>query len=145
MLTNEPGSILNGVEMIECMILGDSIARGTSDIRTECVAYAKSGINSSDWNRQYSHRDLTAKSVIISLGSNDWHSINTMHNLKELRQQVQADRVFWILPAIKPDRQAMIRKIAEVFGDTVIEIPKLSKDGVHPTYQGYKKIAEMTK
>lgn len=131
--------------MIDCMILGDSIAVGTHQQRPECVAYAQGGINSADWNRVYLSGNINARSVIISLGSNDWRSINTMGNLKALREQVRAERVFWILPAIKPDRQDMIRKIAEVYGDTVLPIPELSRDGVHPTGRGYRQLAAATK
>jgi len=131
--------------MIDCMILGDSIAVGTHHHRPECVALANGGINTADWNRIYLSGSLQARAVIISLGSNDWRSINTMGNLKALRAQVKAERVFWILPAIKPDRQEMIRKIAEVYGDTVLPIPELSKDGVHPTGRGYRQLANSTK
>ena len=38
--------------MIECLIVGDSIAVGVSQVRHECMSIAKSGINSSDWNKQ---------------------------------------------------------------------------------------------
>ena len=131
--------------MIDCLIVGDSIAVGTHQQRPECVAHAHGGINSSDWNRIYLSGNINARAVIISLGSNDWRSINTMGNLKALREQVKAERVFWILPAIKPDRQEMIRKIAEVYGDTVLPIPEVSKDGVHPTLRGYQALARSTK
>ena len=131
--------------MIECLIIGDSIAVGTQHHRPQCERRAQGGINSTDWNRQYLNGPQQARTVIISLGSNDWRSINTMHNLKILRENVEADRVFWILPAIKPERQAMIRKIAEVYGDTVLTIPEVSTDGVHPTGRGYRRLADMTK
>ena len=131
--------------MIDCLIVGDSIAVGTHQQRPECVAHAHGGINSSDWNRIYLSGNINARAVIISLGSNDWRSINTMGNLKALREQVKAERVFWILPAIKPDRQEMIRKIAEVYGDMVLPIPELSRDGVHPTPRGYRELARATK
>jgi hypothetical protein len=131
--------------MIECLIIGDSIAVGTQHHRPQCERRAQGGINSADWNRRYLNGPQQARTVIISLGSNDWRSINTMHNLKILRENVEADRVFWILPAIKPERQAMIRKIAEVYGDTVLPIPEVSTDGVHPTGRGYRRLADMTK
>jgi len=131
--------------MLECLVMGDSIAVGTHHFLPQCEVRAQSGINSADWNRHYLNGAVQARSVIISLGSNDWRSINTMHNLKTLRENVKADRVYWILPAIKPDRQAMIRKIAEVYGDVVLPIPQLSRDGVHPTYEGYRRLAAATK
>jgi lysophospholipase L1-like esterase len=63
--------------MLECLILGDSLAVGVGQARTECVTRAKSGINSYDYvNRYLLHTkgDAQAKSVIISLGSNDTKS-----------------------------------------------------------------------
>ena len=131
--------------MLECLILGDSIAVGTQQFRPECVAYAKGGWNSWQWNRDYLKNDLSAKTVIISLGSNDHEGIRTIWELQRLREKVKADRVFWILPAIKPDVQQMVKIIAKDYRDVVLEIPILQKDGVHPSWSGYKKIAERTK
>lgn len=131
--------------MIECMILGDSIAKGISDIRKECVAYVQSGINSRDWNKNYYNKDLSAKTVIISLGSNDHSNIRTIWELQELRNRVKADRVFWILPAIKPDIQNMVKLVAEQYKDTVLPITRLQTDNVHPSWAGYKKLTEETK
>ncbi len=39
--------------MIECLILGDSIAVGTAQARPECVSYATSGINTTQFNKKY--------------------------------------------------------------------------------------------
>jgi lysophospholipase L1-like esterase len=39
----------------------------------------------------------------------------------------------------------MIEIIAMNFGDTVLPIPNLSKDGVHPTTSGYKELAKSIK
>ena len=131
--------------MIDCLILGDSIAKGISDIRRECVAYVKSGINSRDWNDRYVESIKPARSTIISLGSNDYKNLNTEVELVALRTFVNSDRVFWIVPAIKPEKQELVRKIARHFGDTFITIPELSKDGVHPTYRGYQQLGTLTK
>ena len=131
--------------MIECLILGDSIAHGISTVRKECVAYVKSGINSRNWNNRYIVKDLTADTVIISLGTNDPETINTFKELLSLRQLVSAKKVIWIMPPIKPVVQDIVRIISKNFNDTILEIPELSKDKVHPTYNGYKKLAEKTK
>lgn len=131
--------------MLECLILGDSIAVGTQQFRPECVAYARSGWNSRQWNRDYLHHDLKAKTVIISLGSNDHHNVRTIWELEQLRSKVEAEQVFWILPAIKPDIQSMVKLIAKDHKDTVLIIPNLQKDGVHPSWSGYKKLAEQTR
>jgi len=130
--------------MLECLILGDSIAKGVSDIRKECVAYVQSGINSHNWNNKFLLKNLSANTVLISLGTNDTN-IRTFQELLALRQSVDAKNVFWIMPPIKPDVQDIVRIIAKNFKDTILEIPELSKDKVHPTYNGYKQLANATK
>jgi lysophospholipase L1-like esterase len=131
--------------MIDCLIVGDSIAVGTHQYRPECVAYAKGGINSSQWNKQNSNKNLTAKTVIISLGSNDHVGVRTMWELQQLRARTDAERVFWILPAIKPDVQEMVRIIAQDHGDVILPILNLQADKIHPSWAGYKKLAEQTR
>lgn len=131
--------------MLECLVLGDSIATGIHKYRQECTMYAEVGINSADWYKKYAYKDYVAENVIISLGSNDYRSINTTAALMRIREGVKAKKVYWILPAIKPDRQEMIKKIAEIYNDVIIEIPHLSKDGIHPTGKGYQALANLTK
>ena len=109
------------------------------------MAYAKSGWNSWQWNRDYLKNDLSAKTVIISLGSNDHPKVRTLWELQRLREKILAERVFWILPAIKPEIQDMVKLIAKDYKDTILTIPNLQKDGVHPSWKGYKELAEKTK
>jgi len=139
-----------GKIMLECLILGDSLAVGVGQIRTECVTRAKSGINSYDYvNRHLLHTkgDTLAKNVIISLGSNDTEKINTFEELDTLRQLVTADRVYWILPNIKETKRKAVLAVARKYNDHVIDARGVdrSPDAVHPTYKGYKMIAEETK
>ena len=132
--------------MIDCLIVGDSIGVGTAQVRTECVAYVKGGINSKQWlDKNIQNTPLQAKTVIISLGSNDHKYIKTESELDNIRQLTKADRVYWILPAIKPDIQAIVKKVAAQYGDTVLPITRLQPDGIHPSWAGYKKLAEETK
>jgi lysophospholipase L1-like esterase len=132
--------------MLECLILGDSIAVGTHQARPECVAHAKGGWNTWQWNRDYLKNDLAAKTVIISLGSNDHKGVRTKAELQRIREKVGvAAQVFWILPAINPAVQAIVKSMAEEYGDTVLPITRLQKDGVHPSWAGYKQLAEKTK
>lgn len=132
--------------MIDCLVIGDSIAVGTHQFRTECVAYAKGGWNTWQWNRDYLKNNLTAKTVVISLGSNDHKGVRTKAELQRIREKVgNTARVFWILPAIKPEIQEIVKAMAQEYGDTVLPIAKLSKDGVHPTSSGYKELAEKTR
>jgi len=132
--------------MLECLIVGDSIAVGTATARPECVAYAKGGINSYQWlNKNIDKTPLIAKTVIISLGSNDHKYVKTESELQAIRELTKADRVYWILPAIKPDIQEIVRKVAAKNGDTVLPITRLQKDGVHPSWAGYKELGEKTR
>ncbi len=131
--------------MLECLILGDSIAVGTHQQRKECVAYVKSGWNTWQWNRDYLKNDLSAKTVIISLGSNDHAGVKTISELRKMRNKVNANRVFWIVPAIKPNIQEDVLQVAKENNDVVLPITRLQKDGIHPSWAGYKELAEKTK
>jgi hypothetical protein len=133
--------------MFECLILGDSIAKGVSDIRKECKAYVKSGINSSDYNHNYIPTGASAQTAIISLGSNDMANIDTEDQIRQLRNRVQADRVYWILPNIKERVRKMVWTIARERNDSILDARNYdrSPDTIHPTYTGYKDIAKDTK
>ena len=132
--------------MLECLIVGDSIAVGTAQARTECVSYSQSGINSRQWlNKNIGNTPLQARTVIISLGSNDHKYVKTESELRVIRTLTKADKVYWILPAIKPDIQEVVKQIAAEHGDTVLPITRIQKDGVHPSWAGYKELAEKTK
>ena len=131
--------------MLECLILGDSIAVGVHKARPECVAYVKSGINSRDFVNRYIGKDLVADTVVISLGSNDHQGIKTRNELLDLRSQIVGKKVYWIMPAIKPEIQEIVEEVANKHGDWIIRIPHLSKDRVHPTRKGYERIGEIVK
>ena len=141
--------IFGGI-MLECLILGDSLAVGVGQIRQECTTRAKSGINSYDYvNRHLWHTNGNnqAKTIIISLGSNDTQNINTFEELNTLRQLVKADRVYWILPAIKEEKRKAVWAVANKHHDYVIETRNhdLSPDRIHPTGKGYRTISNQTK
>jgi lysophospholipase L1-like esterase len=132
--------------MLDCLIVGDSIAVGTHQFKPECAVYAKGGINSKQWvDKNIQNMPLQAKTVIISLGSNDHKYIKTESELQTVRQLTKADRVYWILPAIKPDIQEIVKKVAAQYGDTVLPITQLQPDKIHPSWAGYKEIAKETK
>lgn len=134
--------------MIDCLVVGDSIAVGVSQVRPECEAIVKSGINSKTWNDRHLHKLKPARTLIISLGANDL-GINTEGHVRTLRTNAQADRVFWLLPSakLKPRQVEAVRQVAAEFGDTVIPRPEsnISRDGVHPTYKGYKILGDQTR
>ena len=130
--------------MIECMIVGDSIGVGVSHIRKECVSTAVGGINSWQANQYNSNKKVVAKTVIISLGSNDHKGVKTEAELRKLRANTTADRVYWILPAIKPDIQGIVRTVAADWKDIVLPISETT-DKVHPTMKSYREIGANAK
>jgi lysophospholipase L1-like esterase len=137
--------------MIDCLIIGDSIAVGTHMARPECVAYAKGGWNSWQWNKDYLAKASArpARTVIISLGANDHKGVKTEQELRKMRSAIKGERVFWISPGAerKPIPQDAIERIAKEYGDIVLDRPMqhMSSDGVHPTGKGYRQLAEKTK
>lgn len=135
--------------MLECLVIGDSIAVGISHFRKECVTYARTGWTSSQWNKQYLqafNAQLPVKSLIISLGTNDCKNNNTVAELNKIRENVPpGTRVFWVLPPkAKLVQREMVRGVAEIWGDTWLSVPDtaLARDKIHPTNAGYRSIAE---
>jgi lysophospholipase L1-like esterase len=139
--------------MIECLLLGDSIAVGLYHHVAPCESLSKGGWNTYQWNRDYLKHDLSAETVIISLGSNDHKYIKTQEELEKLRDKIQAKRVFWVLPKGNLpagglpiiEVQRIINVIAALHGDTVIPITRAQPDGIHPSWAGYKQIAKAVK
>ena len=131
--------------MIDCLIIGDSIAVGTHQFRQECVSYSKGGWNTWQWNRGFGDKDLTANTVIISLGTNDHKGVKTRQELEKTRAKIKASKVYWIMPAIKPEIQQIVREIAEQNGDMILPISNLQPDKIHPSWTGYKDIAQKTR
>ena len=131
--------------MLDCIIAGDSIAVGTANFKMECESYSVGGINSHDWNKRFINKSLISEAVIISLGSNDLKHLNTEKELVNLRKRVVAKRVYWVLPANKPHKREVVKRIAQTHGDIVLPIKHVSNDRVHPTPQGYKDLANSIK
>jgi lysophospholipase L1-like esterase len=133
------------------MIIGDSIAVGTAMYRPDCVSYSRGGWNSWQWNRDYLSiaKSKPSKTIIISLGANDHAGIKTEQELRKMRSEIKADRVFWISPGKerKPIPQEAIEKIAKEYGDTILSRPKdhMSSDGIHPTGKGYKILGDQAR
>lgn len=134
--------------MIDCLIIGDSIAIGVAQHRPECIAHATSGITSAGWLRKYKHIDLTANTIIISLGSNTVRG-GSYDSLFELRSKISANTVIWIAPSetLRWVEYYNVHMAAGANNDTVI-IPNpkhYSPDGIHPTGTGYKILSKQTK
>ena len=130
--------------MIDCMIVGDSIGVGISHVRKDCTSTAVGGINSWQANQFRENKKITARTVIISLGSNDHNGVKTEAELRKLRENTIADKVYWILPAIKPEIQDIVRTIAADWKDIVLPIKETS-DKVHPTRNSYIELGNSIK
>jgi lysophospholipase L1-like esterase len=130
--------------MLECLIIGDSIAVGIAQHRPECVSYAQVGITSAAWNNKFLAKNLESNITTISLGTNDPSTLKTFEELFALRQTLSG-KVQWILPANGTDRQAAVVQVAKKFGDTTFLISELARDKIHPTARAYRQLAEETK
>lgn len=126
--------------MIDCAILGDSIAVGISYLRPECYRMAVVGISSTTYIRRFS-QSVNSNKVLISLGSNDGNAIATRTALETLRERVHG-QVTWLLSANNQMAHDIARAVAAKFGDMVLEVkPVVSRDGVHPTPAGYRELS----
>jgi lysophospholipase L1-like esterase len=142
--------IFTGKDMIDCLILGDSIAVGVAMFKKECISLSKGGINSQQYNKKYAGVELYSEAVLISLGSNDHKWVKTKQELLKLRHNVNAKRVYWVLPEGNlpaggkdiEDVRKNVLEVSDEYGDIVLPIMSLSKDGIHPTVKGYKNLAE---
>ena len=138
--------------MLDCIILGDSIAWGIAMQRPECLAIAEKGVTSEMFKYEtINNPEFTKKhwkTMVISLGTNDKHYDVTEIYLRILRERVKGDRVWWILPQPRfAKARNAVRLVADTYGVQVLEVPEkiLDKDKIHPTIAGYKQLAEQTK
>jgi lysophospholipase L1-like esterase len=130
--------------MFECIIAGDSIGVGIANVKKECVAYVQGGINSYQWlNKNIKNTPMIADHVIISLGSNDHKYVKTEEELRTIRKLTSAQRVYWIMPSDKfPAAQSAVWHVANENNDIILGTKRMQTDGVHPSWAGYKELAE---
>ena len=129
--------------MIECLILGDSLAVGIGQARPGCETVARSGITSGSYLRTlFPSAPRIARHVVISLGVNDDPGMATPENLRTLRRGLQAMEVVWLLPGLKPGVRATIRAVAADHGDRLLDsMPFAGPDRLHPGTDGYRMLA----
>ena len=132
--------------MLECLIIGDSIAVGTKmSAPTECVSYSRGGWNSWQWNRKWGKTPLEAKTIVISLGTNDHRGVNTYKELQRIRYRINSLRVVWIMPPCnqkfcKPGVNVAVSRVAAEYKDRTISTSYLQPDRIHPSWRGYKEL-----
>jgi hypothetical protein len=134
--------------MLECLIIGDSIAVGTKMFAPkECVSYSKGGYNTWQWNKRWGNTPLESKTIVISLGTNDHGGVNTKKELMKIRTRITVGNVVWIMPPCnkkfcKPAVNAVVKSIAVSYGDRIISTSYVQPDQVHPAWRGYKDIVK---
>jgi lysophospholipase L1-like esterase len=130
--------------LLDCIVLGDSIAVGVGQARQDCQTIAVSGITSEHYVQMFSGAPQ-AHTAIISLGVNDGDSVATADNLTRLRGRVVADTVYWLLSGTNEHIRDAIRAIAGRFGDRLIDVlPLAGPDHIHPDRTGYARLAAET-
>jgi lysophospholipase L1-like esterase len=89
---------------------------------------------------------MVANHVIISLGSNDAYVKNTEEELRTIRKLTSATRVYWVMPSDKfPKAQSAVWHVANENNDIILRTDRMQTDGVHPSWAGYKELAEKAK
>jgi len=132
--------------MLECLIIGDSIAVSTKMFSPpECVSYSKAGYNTWQWNKKWGKTPLKANKVIISLGTNDHKGVNTYKELSKVRYRIRSQTVVWIMPPCnkkfcKPKVNATVNQIARQYNDATISTSYVQPDNIHPSWRGYKDL-----
>jgi lysophospholipase L1-like esterase len=131
--------------LLDCLVLGDSIAVGVGQARPDCQTIAVSGI-SSDHFVQLFPGGPQAHTAVISLGVNDGDGIATANNLTNLRSRVVADTIYWLLSGTNEHIRDAVRAVAGRFGDRLIDVsPLAGADHIHPDRTGYARLASETR
>ena len=135
--------IIPSLVLSSCILLGDSIAQGISAHLPQCENRSFVGITTANWLKVYT-RPAVADTVVISLGSNDRQVPASLleKQLTEVRAQVTAERVVWILCNRPSTARRIVLKLATIYNDTVLDVrPVVGPDHVHPTRHGYRRLA----
>lgn len=129
--------------MMDCMILGDSIAQGVAATRPQCAQITQRGITTPEFSRVLIQQ-VHARHVLISVGSNDW-GVGDMHrHLTQIRSRIQSGEVTWLLSANNAQAAQQVQQVARTHGDRVIQVSLVvGSDGVHPSPAGYHRLNQM--
>jgi len=133
--------------MLECLIIGDTIATNLSQYKTNCAVITQPGISSHDWVENNLTLLYPSELTIISLGSYDELDVNTRWKLYEIRERIKTGKVVWIVPVNKIYISNLVKVIAAEYNDSVLPISKkqISKDGIQPSTSGYRDLANKLK
>ncbi|MBV9419079.1 MAG: hypothetical protein JO348_04840 [Alphaproteobacteria bacterium] len=115
--------------MIDCAVIGDSIALGVGLQLHGCAVNAQVGAPSSE----IIGRVEDAHVLVVSAGSNDAHNPELEHNIRTIRSKAHG-HVVWIAPA-DPKAAAVVQRVAYQHGDRVVHF-KPREDNIHPRDYG---------
>src|ERR1700742_2209052 len=104
--------------MMDCAVVGDSIALGVGTEMHRCAVNATVGLPSAEIIGRVQH----ANTMVISAGSNDAHSPALEANLRAIRERAVNARVMhviWIAPRA-PKAAAAVLRFARQHGDRVV-------------------------
>lgn len=132
--------------MLDCLIIGDSLAVGVGQTRPSCVTLAKTGITSAAYVKTFLPSvPRKAARIVISLGVNDDASVPTRDYLLAVRRELQGQQVVWLLPGLKQNVRDTIKQIARDMHDEWVDtLPYVGPDHLHPSGTGYQAIASST-
>jgi len=120
--------------MIDCAIVGDSIALGVGTELHRCVVNATVGLPSAD----IVGRVQQASVIVVSAGSNDARSPDLENNLRAIRARAANAKVIWIAP-MDPRAAAAVQRVARLHGDQVVHFTP-RPDHIHP--RSYPTLAD---
>jgi len=113
--------------MLDCLIVGDSIALGLAVRIDECPHVAVNGVPSATVLGYVG----PAAVLVVSAGSNDPLNPGLEGNLWDIRTKASG-KVIWILPMHAAAAEA-VQRIAYAFGDKVVGFAA-GTDNVHPAH-----------
>ncbi|HXC57382.1 MAG TPA: hypothetical protein VNU97_18930 [Rhizomicrobium sp.] len=115
--------------MIDCAVVGDSIALGVGQQLRRCEVNATIGIPSVEVIGRVQHANV----LVVSAGSNDPRNPLLESNLRSIRARA-AGKVIWISP-IDPVAAATVARVARLHGDRVVRFAP-RHDHIHPRSYG---------
>ncbi|RVT93277.1 hypothetical protein [Sphingomonas crocodyli] len=129
--------------MLDCLLLGDSIATGIAAVLNAggpiCAVAARVGAGSGELAAQIAKAGPYPV-TIVSMGTNDKRGSTGLDtNLANARMALGRARVLWVLPY---DRRAAysVTQVAFRFGDELIDLAGFAtRDRIHPA--SYREVA----
>ena len=118
--------------MIDCAVIGDSIAVGLGPYFPVCETHGKIGATSG----VIVGLTRDASVAVISAGSNDPTNPSLLRNLRRIRAKISG-KVAWVLP-IHPTARAAVLRVARENGDHTVSFTP-ARDRVHP--KSYRALA----